>query len=382
MNVYVDGLKDGVPTLPVATDLSNTVNLTPTATATPVGTPGSAVQLKILTTIPAATHDTSFGSVQVAIQDANGVTVTSSSASVTLSIEAGTGSAGGVLACTTSTLTIAAVNGVATFTPCNIDRGGIQYHLKAASAGLGTDISNGFNVTAGAVTTLTFTSGPANGTSGTGQTIAVTQTDADGVNVWNDTNALALSVLTGTGTLSCTSGLSVLPSNGISTFTGCSITKAGAFTLRATKVSPAVTGDSGAFTLVGKLVFTQQPSGAAASGVAFAQQPKVSIENGDGTVVTTDNATNVTLTSSGGVLACTNATGDGGRGSGDVRRVQHHRCGHVAPDRERRHCSRRTGSEQYEYRHHLTPDSGTATRGAAEMRPLFRCGRLRRTLRA
>jgi hypothetical protein len=308
VNVYVDGLKNGVPTLPVATDLSNTVNLTPTATATALGTPGAAVKLAFLTTIPTGTHDASFGSVQVAIQDANGVTVTSSSASVTLAIASGTGSSGAVLACTTSTLTIAAVNGVATFTPCNIDRGGVAYRLTASSGGLSTGTSNSFNVNAGAVTALAFTSGPASGTSGATQNISVTQTDADGVNVWNDTTALVLSISNNAGpggVLSCTSGLSVIPSNGIATFTGCSITKAGTgYTLKVTKASPALTQDSGSFDQYAKLVFTTQPSASAASGVDFAQQPVVKLENGDGSVIS-DSTHTVTLASSGGTLACT-----------------------------------------------------------------------------
>lgn len=314
VNVYVDGFQNNVPTLPVSIT-GNAVVLgtpTPTVSPTPVGTPGAAAQLKFLTTLSTATHDASFGSVQVAIEDAVGHVVTSSTANVTLSIESGTGSASAVLTCTNAGFpTIAAVSGVATFTGCMIDRGGLSYHLKADSAGLTSDISNGFNVTAGPVAALNFTTGPASGTSGATQSISVTQTDLDGVNVWNDTSAIALAILNnvGSGTLTCGSGLSVLPSNGIATFTGCSISKAGAgYTLRASKVSPAVTGDSPAFTMVGKLVFTTQPSATAASGVNFAQQPVVKIENGDGTVITTDNTTNVTLTSSGGTLACTATT--------------------------------------------------------------------------
>ncbi len=87
----------------MATDLANSVNLTPTATLTPVGTPGAAAKLTVLNTIPTGTQGTSFGSVQVAIQDASGVTVTSSTASVTLAIASGTGTAGAALTCTTST---------------------------------------------------------------------------------------------------------------------------------------------------------------------------------------------------------------------------------------------------------------------------------------
>jgi hypothetical protein len=314
VNVYVDGLKDGVPTLPVATDLSNSVNLTPTATATPVGTPGAAVQLKFLTTIGTATHDTSFGSVKVAIQDANGLTVTSSTASVTLSIEGGTGTAGAVLSCTTSTLTIAAVSGVATFTPCSIDTGGLQYHLKAESAGLSTDISDGFNVTPGALDHITFTQDPSSGVVSTafGTQPKVTLFDADGAVLFNNSSSSVTLSITGSPagvTLACTGGLSATVSGGVASFSGCNINKHGtAYTLHA--VVSAKTADSAAFDIVGKLVFSQQPSGTAASGVDFATQPKVKYVEGDGTTAITDSDTRtVALTlSAGGTLNCDDLT--------------------------------------------------------------------------
>jgi len=310
VNVYVDGYKDSVPIRPISST-GNTPSLTPTATATPVGTPGAAAKLNILTTIPTATHDVSFGNVQVAIQDANGLTVTSSTANVTLSNLANP--AGGVVTCTNVGFpTIAAVSGVATFTNCSIDKGGIGYRLQATSAGLSTDTSNSFNVNAGTAITLTMSVvNPA--TSGSGQNIVVTQKDVDGTNVWNDTGLITLAILNnaGSGVLTCTGqGTSVTPSNGIATFTGCSISKVGTgYTLRASKA--ALTADSIAFNIYPVIVFTASPAGSTtASGANFATQPAIQLRNGDGTLVAGDNSTQITLTlnqvSPGpGVLACT-----------------------------------------------------------------------------
>ena len=82
---------------------------------------------------------------KVAIQDALGNTVTSSSASVTLAITAGTGNAGGVLTCTANPK--AAASGIVTFAGCKINLAGSGYTLTATAAGLTTTTSSTFNIT-------------------------------------------------------------------------------------------------------------------------------------------------------------------------------------------------------------------------------------------
>jgi hypothetical protein len=311
VDVYVDGLQDGVPILPIK-DTGNTVNLTPTATATASGTPGAATKLVFQTTLGTATHGSSFGSVKVAIEDANGVVVTSATSSVTLSIASGTGSSGAALTCTTSTLTIAAVSGVATFTPCKIDLGGVGYQLKAASGSLSAAYSNAFNVTPGAVAAVVFTTDPGDGTvsAAWSQQPVVELQDADGARVWNDNSSSVALTITGTPsgvTLACTTSNSRVVSGGVATFAGCNINRVNTgYQLHAVK--SALTADSGTFDIVPKMVFTQQPSTTATSGSDFAQQPKVSLEDGDNSVMTGDTTTQITLTSSGGTFVCTNAT--------------------------------------------------------------------------
>lgn len=79
----------------------------------------------------------------VAIQDTWGNTVTTSSASVTLSIA--TGTSGAVLTCTTNPL--AAASGIATFAGCKINLAGNGYTLRAIATGLTLATSNAFNIT-------------------------------------------------------------------------------------------------------------------------------------------------------------------------------------------------------------------------------------------
>jgi trimeric autotransporter adhesin len=76
----------------------------------------------------------------VAFQDAGGNTVTSSNASVTLSITSG----GGTLTCTQNTTS--ASSGVVAFAGCRIDTAA-TYTLTANATGLSAAVSNSFNIT-------------------------------------------------------------------------------------------------------------------------------------------------------------------------------------------------------------------------------------------
>jgi len=83
----------------------------------------------------------------VRVQDANFQTVTTSAATVTISVSPGTGTAGAVLTCTGG-LTEAAVSGVATFSGCAIDQPGSGYRLVATSPGLVSATGSSFDVIA------------------------------------------------------------------------------------------------------------------------------------------------------------------------------------------------------------------------------------------
>src|SRR5207245_6778784 len=58
------------------------------------------------------------------------------------------------------TTTVAAVNGVASFSPLTLDKTGTGYALTATAAGLNPATSGGFNITPGAATQLVFGAQP------------------------------------------------------------------------------------------------------------------------------------------------------------------------------------------------------------------------------
>lgn len=81
--------------------------------------------------------------VRVAVQDARGRTVTSSTAEITLTITPGVGTPGAILG---GTVTRQAVAGIATFPDLTFDQVGAGYTLTAASADLAAATSEGFGV--------------------------------------------------------------------------------------------------------------------------------------------------------------------------------------------------------------------------------------------
>ena len=98
---------------------------------------------------------------QVEIQNILGGRVTNSSATVTLSLADNPGSA-----TLSGTVSVAAVNGVATFSNLSLNRPGQGYRLAAASSGLTGATSSTFNVTAGAAVSLRFVDQPGDARAG------------------------------------------------------------------------------------------------------------------------------------------------------------------------------------------------------------------------
>src|SRR5439155_3544865 len=99
--------------------------------------------------------------VQVAVQDAQGNTVTTATTSITVAI--GTNPASGTLAGTT---TMAAVNGVATFSTLSLNKRATGYTLIASATGLTGATSSAFNIGVGAAAKLVFTVQPSNAAAG------------------------------------------------------------------------------------------------------------------------------------------------------------------------------------------------------------------------
>jgi hypothetical protein len=244
------------------------------------------------------------GNVQATIEDALGNPVTTS-ANVTVSIFSNPG--GGTLS---GAATVAAVNGVASFSDLRIDAVASGYRLQASSAGLTSDISQAFSITAGAATQLVFTVAPSDRTAGLSITpaVKVTALDAQGNVATTFASNVTVAITSGTGTVGATlSGTTTQTAvAGVATFAGLSIEKAGTgYTLSATSTVTGTTSASfnitpGAAT---KLGFTVQPSNTAANA-SITPAVQVAAQDAFGNTVTTF-AANVTI------VIGTNAGGPG-----------------------------------------------------------------------
>ncbi len=262
---------------------------------------GAATTLAF-TTQPSSpnTAGSAFGTQPVVtVQDSNGNTVTTSTASITIAI--GTNPGSGALS---GTATVSAVNGIATFSGLSINKSGIGYTLSASSAGLTSATSSTFTIQAGAATTLAFTTQPSSpNTAGSafGTQPVVTVQDSNGNTVTTSTASITIAIGTnpGPGTLSGTATVSAV--NGIATFSGLSINKTGTgYTLSASSTGLA-SATSSTFNInpgvAASLVFTTQPAGATA-GSAFTSQPAVIIRDSSGNTVTSGTDATATLTMS------------------------------------------------------------------------------------
>ena len=185
---------------------------------------------------------------QVAVQDVNGQTVTTSTAAITIAI--GTNPGGGTLS---GTLTQNAVNGVATFAGLSIDKVGTGYTLAATSAGLTGATSDTFNIIPGDATKLVFTAQP-EGPYEVNHTInavpVVTVRDAHDNTVTDSAAAINMAIGTnpGGGTLAGTTPRNAV--NGEATFNDLSINAVGdGYTLQATSAG-LTAATSNAFNII------------------------------------------------------------------------------------------------------------------------------------
>ncbi len=171
--------------------------------------------------------------VTVAIENSFGVVVSPDTSSVTLSIgpgSTGSGTLGG-------TLTVAAVNGVATFSNLSISAAG-TYTLQA------TDIDGGVTLTPAVSTAFTisvqvkvaFVQQPTGAQAGgaIAPPVIVDVEDSNGNVVTSDTSNVTVAIGPGTSGLGTLSGtLTVAAVNGVATFNSLAISAAGGYTLEA-----------------------------------------------------------------------------------------------------------------------------------------------------
>jgi|GEM_PF-879174 len=166
----------------------------------------------------------------VLITDASGNTVTNSTVNVVATISSGHPATG--------TTTVAAINGVATFTNLVLRQDG-EFTLTFTPTALTAVTSSSFTVTAfGAATKALMSTNPDGAVSGSALTTQpmVRITDASGNTVTNSTVSVVASIASGTGTLSGTTTIAAVA--GVATFTNLMITGlTGSFTLTFTPTS-------------------------------------------------------------------------------------------------------------------------------------------------
>ncbi len=257
--------------------------------------PASSLAFSAAPAAAGTTGGTAFASQPVVrVIDAFGNTVTTSAATVTLSIAPGAGQPGATLACTGG-LAKAATAGIAAFAGCKIDKAGAGYQLVASATGLAAATTGPIAVGVGAPAQLAFAVLPGASTGGVpfpAQPV-VAILDAGG-NPTTATLTVTLAIVSGTGTsgatLACLGGLTKAAVAGTATFAGCAINKAGTgYVLRATSGSLSAASSAALDIAIGPpaaLSFSTQPGGGVA-GNPWAKQPVVSELDAGGNLVPT-----------------------------------------------------------------------------------------------
>ena len=239
----------------------------------------------------------------IAVQDAGNNLVTTSAATVTMTVSAGASVVG--------TATATAAGGVATFSNVGISgTTGTQYTLTYGSGSL-TSATQFITPTFGAPAQLALTTPAAGAASGAAFSTqpVVTVRDAVGNTVANDNSTvvtMSVSVggtVVGTGTATASSGVATFSTVGISGLVGSyNLTFSSGVLTSATQSGLALAHGAAA-----QLALTTPASGAPA-GAAFTIEPAVTVRDGAGNPVTNDNSTVVTMTVGAGATTFGTAT--------------------------------------------------------------------------
>jgi hypothetical protein len=263
---------------------------------------GSAANLAFITQPVGSSAGGVMPAVRVAVQDAQGNIVANSTQSVTVAI--GTNPASGTLG---GTLTVSAVNGIATFSNLSVSVAASGYTLTAAGGSLTTGTSSAFTVTAvGPASKLIFSAQPSNVVAGAsiGPAIKVQVLDANGALVTSSSQqiTLAIDANPGNGTLSGT--VTQTAASGEATFSNISINKSGSgYTLSASAPGTSITNvGSSAFNVTtgtaSKLGFVVQPTHTPVNAT-MAPAVQVAVQDQFGNTVTTGTPVSVQLALSG-----------------------------------------------------------------------------------
>jgi uncharacterized protein (TIGR02145 family) len=285
-----------------ATNSVGTVYGTETSFTTSAGPASNAM----ITTEPSgAAAGTAFATQPVVrITDASGNTVTTSTVNVVASIASGSGTLGG-------TTTVAAVNGVATFTNLVLSGATGNFTLAFTPTSLTAATSNSFALSFGTASKAMITTHPSGAVNGVALTTQplIRITDASGNTVTSSTVNVVASIGSGTGTLGGTTTVAAV--NGVATFTNLVLSGSpGSFTVTFTPTSlTAATSNSFALSVgaASMATITTQPA-SAFNGIEFSTQPVVKITDAGGNTITSSTANVVASIASGsGTLGGTTA---------------------------------------------------------------------------
>ena len=198
--------------------------------------------------------------VQVAVEDQDGNIVTTNTSTVTLNLAGGAPEA--VLH---GTVSVAAVNGVATFANLSIDTAATGYALTAIDGALGSATSAAFAIDAGPAAQLVFGQQPSNAMAGEAISPAITVIVEDqfGNVVTANTSTVTMKIQTGSGGFDAKSTVQVSTVSGIATFNNLILDTAGSYTIASLDGSLTSAGSAPFVVNAGspaELAFGQQPT--------------------------------------------------------------------------------------------------------------------------
>jgi hypothetical protein len=305
--------------------ISNNVAYRPWCTApAPTCLPraGAATRLRF-TSSPGNTPAGAAFAAQPVVQaeDDLGNVDTTFTGTISVTIKANTGTSGATLG---GTLSVSAVNGIATFTGLNINYVGQSYQLGAASGALNSSATGdgaAFNITADR---LVFSVSPSDSTASVAFATQPVVRAEDGFGHVDSTftGAIALAIKAGSGTAGAALGGTASTSAvaGVATYTGLSIDKVGTAYRLSASASSLTGADSAPFNIgagaATQLAFNPSPSDST-GGTPFPTQPVVEVHDAGGNLVTGYTgsvAIAIGTNPGGGALAgTTTATVNGGK---------------------------------------------------------------------
>ncbi len=201
----------------------------------------------------------------------------------------------------TSTATVTASGGVATFNNLVLNTAGSYTFSELVSGGIVGPASNSFTVTPAAASQLAFGVQPGNTAAGAVLAPAVTVKIEDqfgNVVTSDSSDHVTLAIATGPGSFAGTSTTTATVGGGVATFSNLILDTAGSYTLSETATNSLSGPASGNFTVApataSQLVFGVQPTNTTA-GAAIAPAVTVKIEDQFGNLVSSDNTDQVTV---------------------------------------------------------------------------------------